>query len=157
MPEGSFEYNRCAFSTRLYTNRLYTASHSWLSRQAERVWQVGFTRFAIRVLGEPVELDFEVDPGTQVDAGQVIGWLEGFKAVTDLFCPMAGRFAGANPELSDRVSLIQSDPFGRGWLYTVEGTPGDDCFDVYGYASFLDATIARMTGRPYEPRQASNG
>lgn len=146
--EGKYlQYKRSRFSTRLHTDRLYTAGHFWLCRGGREPWRVGFTKFATRILGEPVDFDFEVAVRAEVEVGQVIGWIEGFKAVTDLYCPMAGRFDGSNPELGDEITLIQSDPYGRGWLYSVEGTPGDDCVDVHGYVSFLDATIDKMLGK----------
>ena len=147
MGERQFHYGRCAFAARMDANRLYTPGHSWLSRQEETLWRVGFTAFAIRLIGEPVEFGFKVETGAQVEVGQVIGWIEGFKAVTDLFSSLNGRFLGANPELFDNIDLIESDPQGRGWLYAVEGTPGDECFDVDGYASFLDTTIDKMMGQ----------
>ena len=99
------------------------------------------------MLGELVEFDFEVAQGTQVRVGQVIGWLEGFKAVTDLYCPISGTFAGANPDLVEKITLIRSDPYGRGWLYTVGGEPGDDLMDAKSYSAMLDGTIDKMTGR----------
>ena len=97
------------------------------------------------MLGEPVEMDFEVEPGVTIESGQAIGWIEGFKAVADLFSPLSGVFYGANPLLRDRIDLIQSDPQGEGWLYTVEGEPGEECLDVREYAGLLDATIDQRT------------
>ncbi len=144
MAERRIHYERCAFATRLHTNRLYTASHTWLNPQGEGLWRIGLTKFATRVLGEPVEYDFEVEPAASVESGQVIGWIEGFKAVSDLYCSMSGRFRGENPLLADNISVIHSDPFGQGWLYLVEGTPGNDCLDVHGYVALLDTTIDRM-------------
>jgi glycine cleavage system H protein len=112
------------------------------------VWRIGFTSFAVRMLGEPVEIDFEVDAGSSIETGQVIGWLEGFKAVTDLYAPIGGRFVGANPLLEHEVERIQSDCYERGWLYEVEaaGDEGGDLFDADGYARLLDGTIDRMAG-----------
>jgi glycine cleavage system H protein len=112
------------------------------------VWRIGFTSFAVRMLGEPVELDFEVEAGTSIETGQVIGWLEGFKAVTDLYAPIGGRFRGANPLLAQEIDRIKSDCYGRGWLYEVEasGEQHGDLFDADGYAQLLDGTIDRMAG-----------
>lgn len=141
------QYDRSKFSTRLPADRLYTASHSWLKEHEPGVWHVGFTKFATRMLGEPVEYDFEVELKASIRAGDIIGWIEGFKAVTDLFCPLGGCFAGSNSDLEDEIALIQSDPYRRGWLYAVEGTPGDDCVDVEQYVSVLDGTIDRIQGK----------
>jgi glycine cleavage system H protein len=104
------------------------------------------TKFAIRMLGEPVEFDFEVATGAAIEIGDIVGWIEGFKAVTDLYCPMAGQFVGFNAALGEEIGLVHSDPYDRGWLYRMEGTPGKDCVDAAGYAAMLDGTIDKMMG-----------
>ena len=58
MPEGEIRYKRSRFSTRLIESRLYTAGHGWLEKDGDS-WKIGFTKFAIRMLGEVVELEFE--------------------------------------------------------------------------------------------------
>ena len=112
------------------------------------MWRVGFTKFATRMLGEPVEIDFEVKPDSEVAVGDVVGWFEGFKAVTDLIAPMAGCFKGSNPLLKEKVETVKSHSYTLGWLYAMQGKPGDDCFDARSYASFLDGTIDKMMGEP---------
>ena len=150
MTSGEVHYKRSRFSTRLLENRLYTAGHSWLEREKDDVWRIGFTKFAVRMLGEIVELEFETAPGSPVETGQVIGWLEGFKAVTDIFSPLAGRFEGSNPAVDDKVTLLTTDPYRRGWLFKVQGQPGDECLDVHAYVSLLDTTIDKMLGQRHE-------
>jgi len=108
------------------------------------VWRIGFTKFATRMLGEPVELDYEVELDGAVRKGEIVGWVEGFKAVTDLFCPMDGTFAGGNPDLSDDIAILQTDSYGRGWLYAINGIRPDDAVDVNGYVNILDSTIDKM-------------
>ena len=147
MPPAEIPYNRSRFSTRLIEDRLYTAGHSWLEREDGEVWRVGFTKFAVRMLGEIVELGFETEPGATVETGQVIGWLEGFKAVTDMYSPLAGRFEGFNPAVDAEAALLSRDPYRKGWLFRVRGQPGDDCLDVHGYVTLLDTTIDKMLGR----------
>jgi glycine cleavage system H protein len=73
MSAEEIHYKRSRFSTRLLEHRLYTAGHSWLEQEDEHLWRVGFTKFAVRMLGEIVELGFETEPGTAVETGQVIG------------------------------------------------------------------------------------
>lgn len=141
------QYKRSKFSTRLPSDRLYTTSHAWLKEDQTGLWCVGFTKFATRILGEPVEFDVELDKQAPVQAGDVIGWIEGFKAVTDLFCPLDGVFEWINAELNDEITLVQSDTYGRGWLYSVRGTPPSDCLDVEGYVAVLDGTIDKMMGK----------
>jgi len=146
----SVQYKRSRFSTRLPAGRLYTPSHQWLETDGTGVWRVGYTKFATRMLGDLVEFGFAVAPGERVEVGQTIGWVEGFKAVTDLFCALAGEFDGANPELEDDVTLVDSDPYGRGWLYRVRGEPEPGSVDVTGYVELLDLTIDRMLAKQKE-------
>ncbi len=111
------------------------------------MWRVGLTKFATRMLGEAVEMDFETKSGASVEPGQVVGWLEGFKAVTDLFAPLRGRFEGANDALAKDMELLTRDPYDRGWLFRMSGEPGEQCLDVDGYVSTLDVTIDKMLGQ----------
>jgi len=147
MADAYLSYQRAKFATRLPTDRVFTQSHFWLAPEPAGLVRVGFTRFATRMLGEVVEFDFEVQPGQAIELGQAIGWVEGFKAVTDLYAPLSGRFAGANPELESVIGEIHKSPYDRGWLYRVEGKAPADCLDAEGYAEMLDATIDRMLGR----------
>ena len=137
-------YRRSLFRTRLLGDRLYTASHFWLQEQEPGLWRVGLTKFASRMLGDIVEIAFDVREGERVNVGDSIGWFEGFKARSDLYAVAAGAFAGANAELTDRLALIEDDRYRRGWLYAVRGTPEAGAMDLHGYAALLDATIDRM-------------
>ena len=150
MTSGEVHYRRSRFNTRLLENRLYTAGHSWLEEEEGGLWRIGFTKFAVRMLGEIVELGFETEPGSTVETGQVIGWLEGFKAVTDMFSPLSGRFEGFNPAVDEDARLLSTDPYRRGWLFKVRGQPDTDCLDVHEYVSLLDTTIDKMLGRRHE-------
>jgi len=145
-------YKRSRFTTRLPGGRLYTGAHMWLAadsdadEQGARTWKVGFTKFAVRMLGEVVESGFEVKSGASVAVGQVIGWLEGFKASTDLYSAVAGGFVDANPLLNRQADRIHADPYGDGWLYRVRGTPDPAAVDVQGYVAILDRAIDKIQG-----------
>ena len=140
-------YRRSKFATRLPEDRLYTPAHFWLRPVESGCYQVGFTRFATRMLGEIVEFDFEVKVGSLIEAGQVVGWIEGFKAVAELYAPLSGSFEGQNPGLDQLMGEVHSSPYDRGWLYSVRGEAPADGFDAEGYAGFLDGTIDRMLGQ----------
>lgn len=139
-------YKRSRFTTRLPLERLYTASHCWLSEQESGLWRIGMTKFATRMLGEIVEHDFEVQNDAQVQVGQTIGWIEGFKAASDLYCVAEGIFAGGNPLLDSDVSLVDKDPYGQGWLYAVSGQPDHQAMDIDQYVKLLDTTIDKLLG-----------
>ena len=150
MTSTAIHYKRSRFSTRLLENRLYTAGHSWLEREEGDLWRIGFTKFAVRMLGEIVELGGETEPGATVETGQIIGWVEGFKAVTDIFSPMSGRFEGFNPAVEKNITLVKRDPYVKGWLFKIHGQPDSGCLDVHGYVSLLDTTIDKMLGQRHE-------
>jgi glycine cleavage system H protein len=138
---GELAYQRCRFVTGLPTDRRYTAGHYWLQEVRPGVWRVGLTAWATRMLGDPVEHAVDIQPGEAVEVGQVIGWLEAFKALTDLYAVAEGRFVGVNPALKNDVDLVGRDCFGAGWIYEVEGKPEATAMDAEGYALVLDATI----------------
>ena len=137
-------YKRSRFSTRLPLSYRYTPSHYWLRESEDGVWQVGFTKFAIRMLGDMVEFDFKAQAGAAIEPGQVIGWTEGFKAMSDVYSAASGEFLGINPALATTITLIDHDPYGEGWLYHVRGKPDPTNTDVNGYIAVLDATIDTM-------------
>jgi glycine cleavage system H protein len=147
---GMLVYKRNRFATRLPTDRFYTRSHYWLREVEPAVWRIGFTKFATRMLGDIVEYQFEVEPGNRVECGQKIGWIEGFKAVSDVYSVAEGDFGGANADVGADITLLESDPYERGWLYQVTGRPEPDGVDANGYATILDATIDKMLESRHE-------
>ncbi len=148
--EETILFKRNQFSSRLPTERLYTRSHFWLRELEPGRWQVGPTKFATRMLGEIVELDFEVKPQQEVEVAKVIGWIEGFKALSDIYCVATGTFLGPNEEAFKNNELICKDPYDKGWIYSVEGKPDSDAVDVHGYMEHLDATINKMLEKPWK-------
>jgi glycine cleavage system H protein len=139
-------YKRSRFTTRLPADRRYTAAHMWLSEGGGGEWIVGYTKFAVRMLGEVVESGFEVAPDALIGVGQIVGWLEGFKASTDLFSAMDGYFVAANPLLSTHADRVHADPYGDGWLYRARGTPDPGSMDVHAYVQVLDLAIDKIQG-----------
>jgi glycine cleavage system H protein len=150
-------YKRSRFSTRLPAEYRYTASHYWLREGEPGIWLVGFTKFATRMLGEMVEFDFRVQIGERIDVGQMIGWTEGFKAMSDVYSAVAGEFLGPNPALSRAITLIDNQPYSDGWLYQARGTPDPGNTDVNGYIAILDATIDKMLRNRHDQGEAHNG
>jgi len=137
-------YRRSHFVTQLPVDYFYSPSHAWMARLDEEHWQVGLTKFATRMLGEMVDHGFEIETGAPVTSGQIIGWVEGFKAISDLFCIGHGQFAGGNPILKEKINLISKDPYNTGWLYLIKGQPDAKCVDVHSYRSILDKTIDKI-------------
>jgi glycine cleavage system H protein len=143
-PTNPVYYKRSRFATRLPTDRLYSPSHFWMREVEPGLWRVGFTKFATRMLGDLVEHGFGVKEGEPVALGQEIGWVEGFKAITDIYSVLTGEFIGGNESLRMDITLADTDPYDRGWIYAIRGTPDPNATDVHGYASMLDLTIDKM-------------
>ena len=134
-------YKRSHFVTHLPVGHLYTRSHFWLAQSSEGEWRVGLTKFATRMLGDMVDHGFETEPEANVKVGQIVGWVEGFKAISDVYCVAQGSFLGGNEALRETISLIDKQPYTNGWLYAVRGTPDERCLDVHGYREHLDRAI----------------
>ena len=134
-------YKRSHFVTHLPVDYLYSRSHFWLAQQLDGAWRVGLTKFATRMLGDMVDHGFEMEPNAPVTVGQIIGWVEGFKAISDVYCVAAGNFLGSNPALREKISLIDKQPYTGGWIYAVRGTPDEKCLDVNAYRDHLDRAI----------------
>ena len=145
-----FKRNRfVARFPRLYR---YSPAHFWLCEDPDDagLWRVGLTHFATRMLGEIVEFDVETKAGAKVEPGTVIGWAEGMKAVTDLFCVLTGEMVGGNEEALGDPELVCKDPYDRGWLYAVRGTPDGDTLDVETYLQQLGEKIDAMEEQPWK-------
>jgi glycine cleavage system H protein len=142
-PKG-LHYKRSHFATQLPADYLYSPSHFWAARQEGKVWRIGFTKFATRMLGEIVDHQFDAAPASKVASGQVIGWIEGFKAISDIYCIADGRFLETNPLLREKIATVNKDPYVAGWLYSVEGKPDAKCVDVQAYRAILDKTIDKI-------------
>ena len=137
-------YKRSNFVTHLPVDCLYSPSHFWLRRIEGDRWRIGFTKFATRMLGEIVDVQFEKKPGDAVTSGEIIGSIEGFKAISDIYCVADGRFVTPNTTLAEDIEKIGKDPYNIGWLYELDGQPDAKCRDVESYRALLDATIDRM-------------
>lgn len=97
----------------------YTAEHEWVQAAAtEGVVRVGITDFAQDALGDVVYVQVP-DLGTEVSADTVIGEVESTKSVSDIYAPLTGTVTARNENLDSDPSLINSDPYGAGWLVEI--------------------------------------
>lgn len=141
---GTRFYKRSSFVAHLPEGYRYTPSHYWLQEEGDGCWRVGYTKFATRMLGELVDVAFEVGEGTEIQVGGIVGSLEGFKAISDIYAVGHGVFAGANPSLKGGPEVVSRDPFGEGWLYRIRGVPDSQAMTIDGYVALLDGTIDRI-------------
>jgi glycine cleavage system H protein len=102
----------------------YTKEHEWVKADGNTVL-IGITDFAQSELGDIVYVDVDPDMD-EVVKGESFGTLEAVKTVSDLFSPCSGKLLEVNPKLEDEPELINSDPYGDGWIIKVELTNPDD-------------------------------
>ncbi len=95
-------------------NLRYTKDHEWVSLEGN-VATVGITDFAQRELGDIVYVEVET-VGKTLEANSVFGTVEAVKTVSDLFLPVSGTITELNPELANAPELVNTDPYGKGWM-----------------------------------------
>ena len=119
----------------------YTAEHEWVQRTGEDTVRVGITDFAQESLGDVVYIQLP-DVGSDLSAGESFGEVESTKSVSDLYAPLSASVVAINAELEAKPQLVNSDPYGQGWL--LELRAGGDTLDD-GLAGLLDADAYRGT------------
>jgi glycine cleavage system H protein len=102
----------------------YTKDHEWIRLEGDEA-VIGITDFAQRELGDIVYVDVETI-GKELDAGAVFGTVEAVKTVSDLFLPVSGTIKQLNPALSNAPELINTDPYGEGWMIRMKISKSDE-------------------------------
>jgi glycine cleavage system H protein len=111
----------------------YTAEHEWVLVEGS-VATVGITAYAAEKLGDIVFVDLP-KAGSTVAAGKVVGEIESTKSVGELFAPVNGTVVESNEAVSASPELVNSDPFGAGWLIKVEFTELPELLDFDAYTA----------------------
>jgi glycine cleavage system H protein len=99
-------------------DRYYTKSHEWIKVEGNHA-TVGVTYYAQEQLVEVVFVELP-EPGMEVKAGDGIAVLESVKAVSDIYAPVSGTILEVNKKLEDQPELINKDPYGEGWIFSLE-------------------------------------
>lgn len=119
----------------------YTSEHEWVSAlTAEGTVRVGITDHAQDALGDVVYVDLP-SVGDSVAAEDSFGEIESTKSVSDLFAPIAGEIVAVNESLEDDPALVNSDPYGEGWIIEIRPENADDLanlLDAEAYKAELD-------------------
>jgi glycine cleavage system H protein len=119
-------------------DRRYTKTHEWVTVDGKQV-TVGITDFAQSQLGDVVFLELP-KPGRKLEAGEAFGVVESVKAASDLYSPVAGRVTAVNELLAAKPELINSDPYGDGWILKVElAGQLPELLDEAAYKRFAEA------------------
>lgn len=119
-------------------NLKYSNDHEWLRMEGEFAY-VGITAFAANELGDIVFLDITSE-GETLDQNEVFGTIEAVKTVSDLMLPVAGEVVEFNTALEDNPALVNSDPYGEGWIIKVKVTDpaqADGLLDAAAYQALI--------------------
>ena len=121
----------------------YTAEHEWLQPTGEgddAVLRIGITSYAQEALGDIVFVTLPA-VGTDVTAGQAVGEVESTKSVSDVYAPVSGQVVRTNEALDGSPELVNSDPYGEGWMFELRPEGGaaqaledPSLLDAAGYA-----------------------
>jgi glycine cleavage system H protein len=120
----------------------YTAEHEWVRRTGEDTVRVGITDYAQAALGDVVFVQLP-DIGAAVAAGDAFGEVESTKSLSDLYAPITAKVVAVNGELEGSPELVNSDPYGAGWLVELQtetaapAGPLPDLLDADGYRGIL--------------------
>jgi glycine cleavage system H protein len=119
-------------------NVRYTKDHEWVKMIDESTALIGITDFAQRELGDIVYVEVETI-GKELGANDVFGTVEAVKTVSDLFLPVAGVVTELNPALANKPELVNTDPYGDGWMVKMTvANPAD-------VEALMDATTYNLT------------
>ncbi len=114
----------------------YTKDHEWIKIE-ENIGYVGITDYAQGELGDVVFVDIDPELG-EISEGESFGTIEAVKTVSDLYAPCTAKILEVNPKLEDEPQLINTDPYGEGWILKIEigdASVLDDLLDSKAYSA----------------------
>jgi glycine cleavage system H protein len=114
----------------------YTSEHEWARVEGDRA-TVGITQYAQDALGDIVYVDIP-PAGTAVSANQTFGEVESTKSVSDIYSPVTGTIVERNDELDKSPELINTDPYGQGWMVVIELADADEVDQLMDAAAYND-------------------
>ena len=117
----------------------YSAEHEWVD--ASTPTKVGITQVAADALGDVVYVDLP-EVGDSITAGETCGEVESTKSVSDLYAPVTGTIVAVNQDASDNPAILNEDPYGAGWLFTVEVAEEGPLLSAADYASANGGDVA---------------
>lgn len=117
----------------------YVVSHEWIRREADGTVTIGITDHAQAALGDLVFVEVPA-AGRTLAANESCAVVESVKAASDVYAPVAGEVIAINERLADAPEILNTDPYGDGWMWKMkpaDGTNLDALLDAAGYASAL--------------------
>ncbi len=115
----------------------YTKDHEWVRSEGDHAY-IGITDFAQRELGDIVYVDINT-VGDSLKSEEIFGTVEAVKTVSDLFMPIDGEVVEINPKLQDKPDLVNTDPYGDGWMVKIKIS------DASQVSALMDAASYKST------------
>jgi glycine cleavage system H protein len=115
----------------------YTAEHEWVRSGDGSTVRIGITDYAQEALGDVVYVSLP-EVGASVAKGAAVGEVESTKSVSDIYAPLSGTIAARNDKLDETPELINSDPYGEGWILEIEladQSETEDLLDAGAYGT----------------------
>jgi glycine cleavage system H protein len=117
----------------------YSAEHEWIDDASPA--RIGITAVAAEALGDVVYVDLP-EAGSTVTAGETCGEIESTKSVSDLYSPVTGTVVEVNDAVADNPGVVNEDPYGNGWLFTVEVSDEGPLLSAQEYAEANGGELA---------------
>jgi glycine cleavage system H protein len=114
----------------------YTDSHEWTDEREEGV-RIGISDFAQDELGDVVFVELP-EAGESLESGDACAVVESIKAVSDIYTPVSGTVIAANDSVLDEPELLNTDPYGEGWLFEIDGSVPEDALDAADYRDRIE-------------------
>lgn len=118
-------------------NLYYTKDHEWIRLEEGDIAVIGITEFAQSELGDIVYVEIET-LNQHLGADAVFGTVEAVKTVSDLFLPVSGTITEINPELNNKPELINTDPYGEGWMIKLKVDNKEEVAALMSAAAYQD-------------------
>lgn len=118
----------------------YASTHEWVRPEGDGVFTIGISDHAQQLLGDMVFVELP-DIDAEVGTGDDIAVAESVKAASDVYAPISGRILAVNEELEDTPELVNSDPYGDGWLFKIKAEDPEEVeglFDAEGYEGSIE-------------------
>ena len=118
----------------------YASTHEWVRPEGDGTFTIGISEHAQELLGDMVFIELP-DIGAEVSAGDDIAVAESVKAASDVYAPISGEIVGVNEDLEDTPELVNSDPFGDGWLFCIKAEDPEEVealMDAEDYENSID-------------------
>ena len=117
------------------TNLKYAKSDEWFDGESGKV---GITDYAQSQLSDIVFVEIFVDEGETIEAGKPIASVESVKASAEIYAAAAGTISAVNKDLSNKPEMLNSDPYGEGWMVKVEGGAAGNTMDSTAYEKYCE-------------------